>query len=176
MIGPNIETDTQLVRLIDPDVARDAQKGMEWLNSENGKETLVLMGVSEEDISETNLAAEEKRVKGFIEGEDQLNWAIEYDGQVVGAIWVDIKDTENLKSPSVHIMIGDASARGKGVGKSAALAVVEYLKAQGHKEIYSRYMTANETSRHMLGQYGFKEDGEVYVDDGVEFQNVVLAL
>lgn len=172
-----LETVDQLVRLIEPDVERDAALGVEWLNGELGRSTMVLMGNSEEVVNEmipTTQDREAGRVKEFLEREDQLNWMIEYNGKVVGSTWVDIEPTKNLLSPSVHIMIGDPDMRGKGVGLTTISAVLDYLKQAGHKTIYSRHIVSNDRADGLLKSLGFKDSGETYLENGVEFQNLEL--
>ena len=98
---------------------------------------------------------------------------IEYQGQVVGSIWVDLKPKDHVPSPAMHIMIGDPSVRGKGVGFSASSKIVEYLEELGNKSIYSRHLSKNNSAKSLLDALGFKDMGEPYSDkDGLEWQNV----
>ena len=168
-----METDNPAVRLLKPDIERDAPLGVEWLRGDIGRNTLQLMGVSPEQNEPTILEQETQRVAGFIERQDQLNWMIEHDGRVVGTIWVDLEPTESVPAPAIHIMIGDSNVRGKGVGTSATARVVEYLEKQGNENIYSRYLTKNHIAKSLLGRLGFELYNEPYSDkDGLEWQNV----
>lgn len=168
-----LHTDNPLVRLVEPKIERDAPLGVEWLQGDLGRNTLKLMGVSDENNKPTSLDHEKKRVAEFIEKPDQLNWMIEYEGRVVGSIWVDLEPSDSLPSPAVHIMIGDPNVRGKGIGFSATSKVVDYLKESGHTSVYSRHLVNNEGARNLLDMIGFKDMGKSYFDkDGLEWQNV----
>lgn len=168
-----LETNNPRVHLVEPELERDAQLGVQWLHGDIGRNTLQLMGVSDEDNKPTTLEHEKQRVTEFIEKPDQLNWMIDYDGKVVGSIWVDLKPKDSVPSPAIHIMIGDPSARGKGVGFSATSKVVEYLEEQFNKSIYSRHLTKNSGARSLLDALGFKDIGDPYTDeDGLQWQNV----
>lgn len=168
-----LETNNPNVHLVEPELERDAQLGVQWLHGDIGRNTLQLMGVSDEENKPTTLEQEKQRVAEFIEKPDQLNWMIEYEGKVVGSIWVDLEQKDSVPSPAIHIMIGDPSVRGKGIGFSATSKVVEYLEELGNKSIYSRHLTKNTGARSLLDTLGFKNAGEPYSDDdGLEWQNV----
>ena len=166
-------THNEAIRLIEPDVERDARYGVDWLSGEVGKKTLLSMGNAPEEIGAPSLETERQRVKDFIERPDQLNWMIELDGSVVGSVWVDLEDTEFVKSPAVHIMIGDESARGRGVGSQSVDAVLQYLADEGHESIYSRHLASNNAAKNLLFDLGFIQSGDTYTDkDGLVWQNV----
>lgn len=170
-----LNTPNEHVRLIEPDLERDAQLGVVWLAGEAGRKTLKLMGVADENNNETSLEAERERVTDFINTTDQLNWMISYDGQVVGSVWVDLKEKESVHAPSVHIMIGDPDMRGKGVGAASISAVVSHLHQKGETVIFSRHLLENSGATKLLTDLGFVDDGDAYHDDnGLEWQNVVL--
>jgi len=194
MLAKNeLNTNDDDVKLVFPNVERDAPRSVEWLSGEVGHSTMLLMGNSEKDSDniinmpdDQKLIEERNRVKEFIEKTDQLNWTIQFKGNAVGAIWVDLKDKvidlENgekitLKGPSPHIMIGDIEARGKGIGPKASEAVMDYILRDGeYSTIYTRARTNNQRIINMLtspeSKYIFKEDGSPYTDgDGLEFQN-----
>jgi hypothetical protein len=168
-----LETNNPSVHLVEPELERDSQLGVEWLHGDIGRNTLQLMGVSDNDNNATTLEQEKQRVTDFIERPDQLNWMIEYQGQVVGSIWIDLEPKDRVPSPAIHIMIGDPRVRGKSVGLSSTSKVVEYLEKQGNKSIYSRHLKKNDGARSLLDSLGFKDMGEPYTDeDGLEWQNV----
>jgi RimJ/RimL family protein N-acetyltransferase len=175
MKAPNLPTANTNVLLIEPNVQRDAALGLKWINGELGKNTLSLMGVSDTNNHATTLEVEEKRILGFIENDDQLNWMIEHNGAVVGAIWVDLEPSETVPAPAVHIMIGDPAARGQGIGTASTAAVIDYLKNKGEQRIYSRTLTRNNIASSLLAENGFKPYGPPYKDsDELEWQNAML--
>lgn len=172
-----IETENPSIRLIEPDIERDSQLGVSWINGELGRRTLELMGVTDSDNIPTTIDKERIRIKDFIERNDQLNWMIELKNQVIGSIWVDLEPTDELPAPAIHIMIGDPSARGQGVGNTVTKAVVNYLREQGNSKIYSRALASNEAAANLLAQNDFKQLDKPYADkDGLIWQNVILDL
>ena len=169
-----LETNNPDIHLVAPDIERDAPLSVKWLEGDAGRNTLRLMGVAEKDNLPSTLEQEKERMRDFIENDDQLNWMIAYQNRVIGSVWVDLKPSKHLQSPSMHIMIGSPDARGKGIGSSTVEAVVGYLRQQGYEQIYSRYLIENESSRNMLAELGFTQLGGSYIDeDSLEFQNVV---
>lgn len=173
MIAPDLPTCNPDTRLIEPDIERDAKNGVRWLSGESGRHTLKMMGIADEHNKDTTLEDERARVRDFINRKDQLNWMVDYKGHVVGSVWVDLKASEHLPGPSVHIMVGDPGIRGKGVGRTSLDAVLDYLGRTGATTVYSRYITANNSSANMLAKAGFSKLGEVYTDkDRLEWQNV----
>ena len=172
-----IQTNNPKVDLVQPNVDRDSVLGVQWLQGNVGHETLRLMGVSDSYNKPSTLGDERERVHNFIIRDDQLNWMIAYENRVVGSIWVDLEATEHLPSPAVHIMIGNPEFRGKGIGSSSILAVIEYLKKSGEKMVYSRHLIENVGSSHLLHNIGFEDLGEPYSDkDELNWQNVSLKL
>ena len=116
-------------------------------------------------------------VFGILRRLDGRNLLGEFDGNVVGAVWVDLEPTDYLPCPAVHIMIGEPKARGHGVGAESIKLVVEYLKNHGFEKLYSRILINNSVARSLLLDNGFKLYREQYSDyDGVEWQNVVINL
>ncbi len=174
MRAKELHTNNPGVRLVEPDITRDAPLGVAWLQGDMGRNTLRLMGVAAKDNQPSTLEQERERVRGFIENDDQLNWMIAYRGTVVGSVWVHLRADQYLQGPSLHIMIGSPEARDKGIGLSSTEAVVGYLAKLGHARIYSRYLTDNAGSKNLLAKLNFHKMGEPYKDeDGLEFQNVV---
>lgn len=173
-----VSTNREDLKLISPDIERDAPLSVAWLAGDVGKETLRLMGNLPEDIKPTSLELERQRVQDFINSDEQLTWMMELDGKVVGSIWVHTTPTEYVNAPSLHLMIGDPSSRGRGVGKDSCRAVIEELRrTNSYKTLYSRYITDNKSSAALLASLGFEASGEIYVDkDGLEWQNVLLDL
>jgi len=164
------------LRLIEPNVERDAALGVAWLNGELGRTTLQSMGNGREAIAAmlpATIAQEQARVRDFLERDDQLNWMIEHEGHVVGAVWADLAPKDGLPAPSVHIMIGEPNARGKGLGTATIRRLLEYLEQQGNETVYSRHLTTNQPAGRLLKSLGFTELGKPYQRDSLEFQNLV---
>ena len=175
-----LNTDNEKIRLIAPDIERDSELSVNWLSGEIGKNTLILMGNVPGAIPDPRLESEEeklererKRVSEFLNDKAQLNWMIEFDGQVVGTVWVEKEPKDSVPSPSIHIMIGDPRVRGKSVGFTASSRVVKYLEKMGEETIYSRHLAKNTKAKDMLHRLGFKNKGEPYTDhDDLKWQNV----
>ncbi|MEI6236972.1 MAG: GNAT family protein [Candidatus Saccharibacteria bacterium] len=164
------------IKLVKPDAERDVPLSIKWLNNTDGIKTLLLMGNAVQDDYKTNKKEESNRIKDFVSKKDQLNWMIEYKGKVIGAVWADLALKNGLKSPSVHIMIGDESARGRGIGTIAELTVIDYLFEQNYKTVYSRALTDNKRMIHIaINKLGFKKDEKVYMgEDGLIWQNLKM--
>jgi RimJ/RimL family protein N-acetyltransferase len=96
------------------------------------------------------------------------------DERIVGSVWADLEPTEYLKAPSMHIMIGDPTARGQGAGGQAFRTVADYLVQECHESvIYIRHLLDNIGSAKLAEACGFREDGEPYEDaDGLRWQNM----
>ncbi len=172
----NMPTNNPDVVLVQPDIERDAALGVKWLEGELGRATLTSMGVPDKDNKPTTLEDERERVRGFIEGQDQLNWMIEYQGRIVGSVWADLQQVGNVPAPAIHIMIGDPDVRGRGIGFAATSKVTEHLEELGFKDFYSRYLTKNSGASGLLESLGFAKLEEPYTDDdGLEWQNAVKA-
>ena len=100
MLAKNeLNTNDDDIKLVFPNVDRDAPRSVEWLSGEVGHSTMLLMGNSEKDSDniinmpyDQKLIEERNRVKEFIENTGELNWTIQYKGNPVGEIWVDLKD------------------------------------------------------------------------------------
>lgn len=170
-----LETDNPDIQLVVPDIERDATLSVKWLQGELGRATLTSMGVADKDNKPTTLDRERERIREFIKRDDQLNWMIEHQGKVVGSIWVDLVQAENLPAPAIHIMIGNPEMRGKGVGYAATSKVIEHLLHERKaKNIYSRHLTKNNVASNLLGSLGFEKLGEPYTDENdLEFQNMI---
>lgn len=177
MFCKELTTPDEKVRLIRPDVGRDAPLSVQWLAGESGRLTLQLMGVPDADNHETTLEAERDRIGSFLGNNGELDWMIAYDGRVIGAIWVHTESTEYIAAPAVSIMIGDPDVRGKGVGYNSLVAVTKWLfEDPNTTAVYARHLVANAASKQLLQRAGFVDDGEPYVDaDNLHWQNVSRA-
>ncbi len=177
MKATQLETTNPKVHLIEPDVERDAPLSVAWLEGDIGRNTLRLMGVTEDKNKAPTLEGEKKRVQGFVNNPKQLNWAIQYDDKVVGAVWVDLEEVNSVEAPGIHIMIGDPQARGKGIGSSSMKAVIDYLREDDCLQVFSRHLADNTAAAKLLADQGFTPVGEPEPDnDGLIWQNVQLDL
>jgi RimJ/RimL family protein N-acetyltransferase len=167
--------------LVRPDPERDAPFAFAWFKSPYGKETLLLMGNAEHAINVPTLEQEGDRIREFLQLEKtnkQLTWMIRYNDQTIGAVWIELVDSEHVASPAVHIMIGDKSYRGKGIGKTVIEEMIRYAKEiLKANTLHSRYLVNNVGIAHLMQALGFIKDGQPYKDTGgLEFQNIMLDL
>ncbi len=175
------QTPLPRLTLVRPDPDRDAPFALGWFQSDYGKDTLLRMGNPAHKITAPTLEGETRTIREFLELEksgQQLTWAIRYDNKTIGAVWLELVATPHLRAPAFHIMIGDPSYRGKGIGKIVMREMIRYardvLKA---KTLYSRHLTSNTAITHLNQSVGFVKDGTPYTDeDGLEFQNIKLDL
>ncbi len=174
----SLKTHNQDIVLVAPDVERDAPISVQWLEGAIGRDTLKLMGNTDENNKPSTLEAEKERVRDFIASKDQLNWMIQFKDKIVGSVWVSLKPTDYLLAPSIHIMIGDPAARGQGVGSQACSAVIDHMRKEGSYDyLYSRHLVKNTPANNLLKDLGFENLGEQYSDsDGLSWQNVSLGL
>lgn len=176
MFTKQLPTTNQKINLIKPDVSRDAPLSVYWLADPHGRFTLKMMGVPDKDNHAYTLAEEQKRVQEFLDLKDQYNWMIEVDGRVIGSIWVDLKDTAEIKAPSLSIMLGDPDVRHGGIGAAVGEAVINYLIEAGCDRIYSRHLIENTISPKLLYKLNFQNDGAPYIgaEDGLLWQNTYM--
>jgi len=176
-----IQTSIDELKLEEPDPIRDAPFALGWFEAPHGRETLLLMGNADHEISTPSLAGEQATLREFIDLKaqgKQLTWMIRIDNQTIGAAWIDLLENHSVKSPSIHLMIGAKEYRGRGIGKATMSALIEYV--QTHIEtpaIYSRHLTTNSVVAAMNRSLGFANDDIPYADEnGLEWQNVKLAI
>lgn len=172
----DLDTKNSDVKLVIPNVKRDAPISVGWLSGELGRQTLLLMGNASQDIEPPTLKAEQQRIQDFINSTDQKTWMISFKNQIVGVIWADLKSTKYLPAPSVHIMIGNPRCRGKGVGKAAMGALIKYLQQDcTHSKIYSRHLVSNKAAAALLMCFDFIDFCEPYSEpNGLLWQNAKL--
>ena len=139
------------------------------------------MGNAEHEIDTPSLESEVTILKDFIaleEKDEQLTWMINFEGKVIGVAWIELLENHSVKSPSVHLMIGDKSYRGRGIGRATMQSLISCIKNNILSEyIYSRHLKSNKVVASMNQGLGFKVDGHSYVDEnGLEWQNVKLTI
>ncbi len=169
------------ITLLSPDPDRDAPSALEWFTSPHGRETLLLMGNPAHKITSPTLDKQREIIQDFLALEEQnkqLTWQISHKGQIIGAAWLELVDTEYLKSPAIHIMIGSFEHRSKGIGKAVMQALIAYAKTDlSAPVLYSRHLADNVAVTKMNESLGFVDDGEPYSDsDGLTWQNVKMLL
>lgn len=172
MIAPDLDCGNDLM-LINPNVDRDAPIATKWMQGSVGQRTQRSMGIPPQDIHEHTLAESRDLFEYFISTQDEIVWTIQYKGKIGGVVEVGMNIAPEEQGPSLSIMVGDVSLRGKGVGSRAMRRVIEYLFAKGYSEVNARYLIDNDASRAMNKSVGMQETGRSYVDeDGLEWQNV----
>jgi RimJ/RimL family protein N-acetyltransferase len=176
MFVRDLETPEPSTRLVQPVVSRDAPLSVRWLAGDEGRETLRMMGVPEELIVPAALDRELARIASFLERQDQYNWMMEFEGDVVGSIWVELRPTPVLAAPAVSYMVGAKAARRKGVARASLDAVAQFIFRQGFTSLYARALVINYKSAALLSRAGFARLNESYVDpdDGLHWQNFAL--
>ena len=101
-----LSTDKQNVTLCAPNPDRDAPFALQWFDSPYGKDTLLLMGNAENEIQPSTLESERKTIQEFLDLEavhKQYTWMIRHEDQTIGAVWLELVDIPELKSPrSTH--------------------------------------------------------------------------
>lgn len=158
---------------------RDATFALSWFDSESGRDTLLKMGNAPGEIEAPSIEGELATLEEFLTLEDegkQKTWMLRYDEATIGAAWIDLIENHGVEAPSVHLMIGDPSYRGKGIGKAAMSTMIAYLNENGNDIIYSRHLVSNEVVTILTHSLGFVAYGQSYVDEnGLEWQNIKLS-
>jgi len=166
--------------LTNPVPDRDANFALSWFESKTGKDTLLKMGNAPDEINEPSLEGELATLEEFLSLEDegkQKTWMLRYGEITIGAAWIDLVENHGVEAPSVHLMVGDPSFRGKGIGKAAMNTMITYLKKNGEDTVYSRHLVSNEAVTGLNRSLGFAPDGQSYIDEnGLEWQNIKLSL
>lgn len=176
-----MKIDIHDIELVKPDPERDAPFAFDWFTSNYGEETLLLMGNSKSEIKPSTLESETDTLRTFLELEklnEQITWMIRHKNATIGAIWIELNSTSEIKAPSVSIMIGNKKYRGNGIGDIVMKKVIEYIKTElKTPEIFARHLLENTGSKNMLKSLNFVNDGEAYIDkNGLNWQNVHLIL
>jgi len=159
---------------------RDSVFALSWFDSENGRDTLLKMGNTPNEISAPTLEGERATIEEFlnleIEGK-QKTWMLRYGEVTIGAAWIDLVENHGVKAPSAHLMIGDPLYRGRGIGKVVMSTMMTYLQETGHSTVYSRHLASNKAVIGLNNSLGFVLDGQAYTDEnGLEWQNVKISL
>ena len=159
---------------------RDAIFALGWFNSKDGRDTLLKMGNTPQEISTPSLEEERTTIAEFLTLESegkQKTWMIRHGEVTIGAAWVDLIKNHGVNAPSIHLMIGNSSYRGKGIGRATMNAMITYLKNNGNTIVYSRHLINNEVIDGLSRSLGFVTDGLAYIDEnGLEWQNIRLSL
>lgn len=176
----DLSTTITELNLAKPVPDRDSVFALSWFGSENGRDTLLKMGNAPDEISTPTLEGERATIEEFltleIEGQ-QKTWMLRYGEVTIGAAWIDLVENHGVKAPSIHLMIGDPSYRGRGIGKVVMGAMITYLKETGNSTVYSRHLVSNEAVIGLNHSLGFVSDGHAYTDkNGLEWQNIKLSL
>jgi len=164
---------------VKPNPVAHAPTTLSWFESDDGRETLLLMGNAEHEIDLPSLYSETEILKELIlleEKDEQITWMISFEGNIIGVAWIELVENHNVKSPSVHLMIGNKEYRGKGIGKASMQSLITHIKDNIFTDyIYSRHLKSNIVVAKMNQGLGFEDDGESYLDDnGLEWQNIKL--
>ena len=177
----DIQTKMPDINLTTPNPERDAQFALNWFASKFGRETLILMGNAEHEIEPSTLDSERKIIEEFVELEKenkQLTWMIRDQDKTIGAVWIELIDTPDVKSPGIHIMIGDKDCRGRGVGQAVISEMLKYLETDiKASDVYSRHLVDSKAAKQLLASSGFSNEGRAYTDtNNLNWQNVHLRI
>jgi RimJ/RimL family protein N-acetyltransferase len=149
----------------------------EWLQGEQGRETLRLLGnVLPADFT-TNEVIEHKRIEEILADNNKIAWIIIFDDEPVGVAEVDLKATEEIQAPHFSYFIGDATSRGNGIGTAALFLLLDELKSRGYDRLFGRTIQENMASKKVMQKAGFIKQGDEYTDkDGLIWQNFEITL
>jgi len=179
MIIPKTSPCSRL-QLLPPNVERDAPFAHAWFMRSEGRATLLSMGNAESEIEESTLTRQKEIIQEFINLEAsnrQITRMMVIDEKTIGVVWVELFENHGVKSPSLHIMIGDPNYRGRGIGHAVMEAALDYAKNSLRAPvIYSRHLANNLPIAKLNKTLGFEKDGATYKDkNGLEWQNIKRA-
>jgi len=165
MLGPELHTYTrnneQLV-LTRPEFAH-AVIMLTWAQDTESMNMLAAPD-SEPLRDKANIDTEIERIHGFENNDDNIIWAISYNGRLVGQVWID-KDKE-IKVGHISTIIGDKSVRNKGIGLAAKSRVLDWAFSDGGFECIEAWCVAENTvSEAGLRSLGFTYTGEDVNDE-----------
>lgn len=169
------------IQLLLPDVDRDAISALAWFSRPEGRQTLRSMGNTESEIEESMLDGECRIMQEFLELESagkQITRAIIVDGVAIGVVWIELFENHGIKSPSIHIMIGNPDYRGRGIGRAVIQSAIDHISdVLKFKTVYSRHLSTNVAVTKLNESLGFREDGAAYKDEsGLIWQNTIMPL
>lgn len=169
------------IQLLEPEVDRDAAFAHSWFIRPEGHSTLISMGNAENEIEESTLEGEQQIMHEFINLErdsKQITRVIVVDDITIGVVWIELFEDHGVKSPGVHIMIGNPDYRGKGIGRAVMGSAINYVHEVLHfKIIYTRHLANNTPIAKLNESLGFIKDGEPYLDDNsLRWQNIKVIL
>ena len=161
-----------IVSLAQIDIEHNARLGVQWLNAPYGVETLRLLGNVIPDDFKTTYEDEVDRLTKITQDANILSWSISYENTILGDAEARLTEFEGLKAPNISLFIGDITMRGRGIGTSVLLLIMDELTIKGYSNVYARALTRNMASMAMLQKAGFIADGTTYTDsDNLVWQN-----
>ena len=156
------------ITFVEPDITRDAPFALSWFDSPNGRQTLLSMGNAVDEINPPTLEGEMETLQSFISMESegtQTSRMIRADEKTIGAVWIEWTENHGVQAPSIHVMIGDLSYRGQGIGTLALKEAIRMVHEQKPgSAIYTRHLANNHAIAKVLTSLRFSKDGEVYKD------------
>lgn len=158
-----IVTEIKELTLDSPDPERDASFAYGWFNSEDGIDTLLRMGNALHEISESTVESERKTIEEFLDLErsgKQKTWMIRWKDETIGAAWIELVENHGVRSPSVHLMIGNSAYRGRGIGYEVMCCMIRHLQNEGYETVYSRHLVSNQAVARLNKKVGFTRDGQ----------------
>jgi predicted GNAT family N-acyltransferase len=104
-----------------------------------------------------------------------LAWKIQVNEKTVGAIGIDLEDTQHVESPSVRLAIDEAD---RGISAVVMKEIIKYAYCNLPSEfLYARQLVSDAAADKLNKSLGFEKDGDTYTDDdSLTWQNLKLAL
>ena len=132
----------------------DAAAVHRWFNDRSATEGLL---EQRDSFSEREAADWVERAIAD-EGEDR-KWAVVADGGGEASGFVALYGIGRQIAPELGVLIGDPSARGRGVGREAIRMAAARAFDLGAHRVYARILTRNEASRRAFESVGFRREG-----------------
>jgi RimJ/RimL family protein N-acetyltransferase len=138
---------------------RDFEPGDEeavhrWFNDRSATEGLL---EQRESFSESEAADWVERAIGDSGGDRK--WAVVVDGADSASGFVALYGMGRQIAPELGVLIADADARGRGVGREAIRVTARRAFDLGAHKVYARILTRNDASRRAFESVGFRREG-----------------
>lgn len=129
---------------------------------------------SEEEITLEGMKA---WVNNWKENNKRLFVVVEYNGEIVGQLWVWFLDNKNKLSHVAEFGIEILKEhRGRGIGKVLSKIALEWATKNGAKRVQAETIERNIPMRKILEDLGYELEGTLkcYLKNGDIYENVVL--
>lgn len=151
---------------------RDGAAVRQWFNERDTNGAVFALGDPEDPVFDVEQILQEHSTQ---EGTTASTvWIIRSSDQVIGIVWLLLRDTDDLPAPSVHLITTGGDAAATVVMKDT----IRYAYCNlPYAAVSTRSLMSNDVGHEFAKKLGFEKDGEAYDDqNGQKWQNATLVL